>query len=860
MAKAIKLRQGTEDEHAAFTGAMAEVTFDTTNNTVVLHDGSTPGGIQMAKLSDVPVDLTDLTDVDDNLGNLTGAAFSGTTYVVTVASGTNTYGTGNKYYITELSVASPTVSPTVTLSEGETYRFDQSDSTNTGHPLKFSTTAGGTHDSGSEYTTGVTYNGVPGQSDAYTEITVAVGAPTLYYYCENHNGMGDGQSAPIGDWSNAILAHTLDNPNPVGTSENDQFGMPAAMSSTHAIVGSYYESDANGTVWSNNSWNGTFSGKAYIYNIATGALLYTLDNPNPVGTSTDDRFGFSVAISDTYAIVGTHKEDEAGANNAGKAYIYSLSDGSLLKTLDNRDPDGSPAGDLFGFSVAISDTYAIVGAHGEDVGSGGGAAYIYDISSLSSSGSVPAPTVIRNASTDTNAYFGWGVALSDNYVLVSAPNVNSATGQAFVFNISDGSLLYTFDNPNPDTQAAFNDKFGGTNSMYQPPTQLAISDNYAVVGVPFEEDASGDKSGKVYVFDLSDGSLAYTLDNPNPVGTSTDDNFGMAVDLDDDFVIVGAPYEDDAVSNIYPGKAYIYNLTDGSLVRTLDDPNAFGTTDGDRFGHSVGIYDSIALVSASREDDGSGTSSNSSGKAYIFNAPAAAAPAAPAGPSPMWSLSGDSTTFAAVTTSKLDTNATDYVALNHPTGRGNSWVLEDGSYAIRNNPNALNGPGGHPYKIWSTDDLSEGMTYQFYMKFAAPQPAMWEGMTGIVSGSSAAHSYSQWLTYDSATPQQLGWGSNGQYGYYTHSANGSTRLDNQGWLHFAIELQSNGRIVHYINGVVVVNEDASDLLGLTNKANTFVGSVNSWMTDIEIYTGGGIHNPDLLNNPPGFTPPTRKQI
>ena len=155
MAKSIKLRQGTADEHAAFTGALAEVTFDTTNNTVILHDGVTAGGIPMAKFSDVPVDLTDLTDVDNNLTS--GAAFSGTTYVVTVASGTNAYSTGNKYYITDEIGASPTV----TLTEGETYRFDQSDSTNTGHPLKFSTTANGTHDSGSEYTTGVTYNGVP---------------------------------------------------------------------------------------------------------------------------------------------------------------------------------------------------------------------------------------------------------------------------------------------------------------------------------------------------------------------------------------------------------------------------------------------------------------------------------------------------------------------------------------------------------------------------------------------------------------------------------------------------------------------------------------------------------------------------
>ena len=96
-----------------------------------------------------------------------------TIYTVTVATGTNSYGTGNKFYI------DGSVSPTLTLTEGQTYKFDQSDSTNGTHPLRFSTTANGTHAGGSEYTTGVTTNGTPGSSGASTQITVASGAPTL---------------------------------------------------------------------------------------------------------------------------------------------------------------------------------------------------------------------------------------------------------------------------------------------------------------------------------------------------------------------------------------------------------------------------------------------------------------------------------------------------------------------------------------------------------------------------------------------------------------------------------------------------------------------------------------------------------
>ena len=79
---------------------------------------------------------------------------------------------------------------TLNLIEDNTYRFDQADSSNSSHPLRLSITSDGTHGGGIEYTTGVTTSGTPGSGGAYTEITVAVSAPTLYYYCSAHSGMG----------------------------------------------------------------------------------------------------------------------------------------------------------------------------------------------------------------------------------------------------------------------------------------------------------------------------------------------------------------------------------------------------------------------------------------------------------------------------------------------------------------------------------------------------------------------------------------------------------------------------------------------------------------------------------------------
>jgi hypothetical protein len=835
MAKSVKLRQGTATEHEAFTGEMSEVTFDTTNNRIILHDGTTPGGIPMARLSDVPVDLTDLTDVDANLASVGGsAAFSGTTYTVTVASGTNAYSTGNKYYITDLSGASPTV----TLTEGETYRFDQSDSTNTGHPLKFSTTANGTHDSGSEYTTGVTYNGVPGQAGSYTEITVEVGAPTLYYYCQIHSGMGSGQP-PAPDWSTATLTYTFNNPNSYGSSFKDYFGAAVAISSTHAIVGAFSEDDAGELT----------SGKAYIFDLSDGSLAHTLDNPNPYGTSSYDYFGISTGISDTHAIVGAYKEDDSTGSNSGKAYIYDLSDGSLVSTLDNPNPYGTSVEDGFGQSVAISGDYAIVCANGEDeAGSNdSGKAYIFNVSDGSLAYTLDNP---NGYGTKVDDYFGQGmVALSSTHAIVGTAYEDDAgglnSGKAYIFDLSDGSLAHTLDNPNPY----------GTSSPDQFGWGVGISDNYAIVGGYGEDEAGGNDSGKAYIFNVSDGSLAYTLDNPNAYGTPAGDHFGKEVAISDTHAVVNARSESDA-GGINSGKVYIYDLSDGSLVRTLDNPNPYGISEYDRFGSDVAISGTNIIVGAAGENDAGGIES---GKAYIFSAPLAASSGSSgsSGPTPIWSLSGDSATFAAVTTAKVDTSATNYVALNHPTAMGNSWSIEDGSYAMLNNPNLVNDPtvANRAFNIWATDDLSDGLTFQYWIKINTGQPPVWEAQHGVTSGSTQAYSYS--LSQSSANA--WAWAGNGAYGYFGIPGWTGSSLDAAGWTHIAMELQSNGRFVHYINGVVASNEDANDLSGLTNKANIYFGSVHSWVTDIEIHTGGGIHNPDLLATPPGFTPPTRKQ-
>ena len=107
-----------------------------------------------------------------------GGSAPAITYTVKVVSDS-----GNKYRFNDFGTSAVTLD----LQEGGTYTFDQSDSSNSGHPLRFYTAA---DKSGGEYTTGVTTSGTAGSSGAKTVITVAASAPTLYYQCSSHAGMG----------------------------------------------------------------------------------------------------------------------------------------------------------------------------------------------------------------------------------------------------------------------------------------------------------------------------------------------------------------------------------------------------------------------------------------------------------------------------------------------------------------------------------------------------------------------------------------------------------------------------------------------------------------------------------------------
>ena len=164
------------------------------------------------------------------------------------------------------------------------------------------------------------------------------------------------------------------------------------------------------------------------------------------------------------------------------------------------------------------------------------------------------------------------------------------------------------------SDGAAGDQFGGS---------VSIGGDWLVVGAQFD-DEGGDYSGSAYVFRRDDNDTPSDVSDDfwiqaaklTPADASTGDNFGVAVSISGDRLVVGAQFDDDGGGA--SGSAYVFRRDDNG---TPTDPNddlwvqeakltASDATSGELFGFSVSISADRAVVGAYR--------GGSSGSAYVF--------------------------------------------------------------------------------------------------------------------------------------------------------------------------------------------------------------------------------------------------
>jgi hypothetical protein len=350
--------------------------------------------------------------------------------------------------------------------------------------------------------------------------------------------------------------------------EGGRFGRSVGISGNTAIIGAHSD-DAlilGAPVLG--------SGSAYLFDVTTGNELFKLTASDAAAS---DSYGWSVAIDDGVAVVGAPFHDGAGSDT-GSAYLYDVSTGQQLF---NPIASDAAARDFFGWSVAVSDGVAIVGApFNDDDGSTSGSAYLFDVLTGSQLFKLTASDA---AASDS---FGWSVAIDGNTAIVGALRNDAA----YLFDVNTGEERFKL----TASDAAGGESFGAS---------VAINGNTAIVGAEADSDA-GTASGSAYLFNVTTGQELFKL---TATGAAASDEFGSAVAIFGEVAIVGAKGVEGN-----SGSAYTFDVATGNQIL---EPIGSDTVGSDRFGLSVAISDGTALVGAQGNDDGAGFES---GSAYLF--------------------------------------------------------------------------------------------------------------------------------------------------------------------------------------------------------------------------------------------------
>ncbi len=277
---------------------------------------------------------------------------------------------------------------------------------------------------------------------------------------------------------------------------------------------------------------------------------------NPVskllGTSplNDDNFGASVAMSfggpsnAPLFAVGMPGEDAPGAgSDAGGFSIFQRING--WSTMTAAWNSTGQAGERLGASIGLADPYLIVGAPGYNTGQG--RARIFRRSTGSSSYLLSTDVTILAANSPADAAFGSSVAISDvggGWAVVGAPlhnwaGVQSGSAYFFVRDAATNQWIENFHVWGGDYGGEPGDRRG---------TSVAMSPNspFAAIGIPLaDEPGNPDDHGKVQICErLANGNVSGAPTTVRPPSPEAGENFGSAVAIAGNVLVVGAPSED----------------------------------------------------------------------------------------------------------------------------------------------------------------------------------------------------------------------------------------------------------------------------------------------------------------------------
>lgn len=295
------------------------------------------------------------------------------------------------------------------------------------------------------------------------------------------------------------LQRTFNDPTPTF---RDGFGYSLAMDNRHLLISAPWDYT-----------NGTRVGQAHLFDVYSGQLLRTFDDPTPTNGG---WFGWSMALAGDRVLIGCPGDSTKGVF-AGQAHLFDITTGTLLSTFDDPTPT---AGDFFGWSVALSGDQVLVGAYEDHtLGKYVGQAHLFDAITGDLLHTFNDPSPIGGDR------FGTSVAIEGGHVVIGAPGHSDNTGQAHLFDAITGVLLHTFDNPVVTEPYSFG-------------YSVAIEGDSLLISAPGDA-LNITQTGQAHVFNKTTGKIIYSIADP----TLNNAGFGTSVMIDRNRILIGDPFD-----------------------------------------------------------------------------------------------------------------------------------------------------------------------------------------------------------------------------------------------------------------------------------------------------------------------------
>jgi len=310
----------------------------------------------------------------------------------------------------------------------------------------------------------------------------------------------------------------------------------------------------------------------------------------------NDFFGFSIALSDDTAVIGSLRDDDNGTDS-GSVHVFTRVGNNWRQQTKLTAADGE-AGDEFGGNVALDGDIVVIGAmRDDDKGVDSGSAYVFTRSGTAWSHQVKL-TASDGAVGDE---FGYSVAISGDTAVVGAPRDDDKgddAGSVYVFTRT--GITWSQQTKLAASDGAAGDLFG---------ISVAISGDTVVIGADLA-DEKGSNSGAAYVFSRSENTwsqqVKLTADD-----AEAGDLFGIRVTVFGDTAVIGAARDDDKGDE--SGAAYVFIRSGIEWVQQAKLSANDGAAN-DRFGTRVATYGNTAVIGAILSD----VTSDNTGSAYVF--------------------------------------------------------------------------------------------------------------------------------------------------------------------------------------------------------------------------------------------------